>query len=43
MATRHAADVPRSNYWALDELTSQIPALAVPRERFSDALSGNQP
>src|SRR6187399_498497 len=34
VAARRAADAQRSSYWTLDELTSQIPALAVPRERF---------
>jgi hypothetical protein len=34
VAARRAADSARSNYWTLEELTSQIPALAVPRERF---------
>ena len=34
VAARRTADAARSNYWTLEELTSQIPALAVPRERF---------
>ena len=34
IAARRAADVGRTNYWTLEELTGQIPALAVPRERF---------
>ncbi|HEX6397967.1 MAG TPA: c-type cytochrome, partial [Steroidobacteraceae bacterium] len=34
VAARRAADAGRSNYWTLEELTSQIPALGVPRERF---------
>ena len=34
VAARRAADAARSNYWTLEELTSQIPALAVPRDRF---------
>jgi hypothetical protein len=34
VAARRAADAARSNYWTLDELTAQIPALGVPRERF---------
>jgi glucose/arabinose dehydrogenase/mono/diheme cytochrome c family protein len=34
VAARRAADAGRSNYWTLEDLTSQIPALAVPRERF---------
>ena len=34
VATRRAADASRTSYWTLEELTSQIPALAVPRERF---------
>jgi len=34
VAARRAADAGRSNYWTMEELTSQIPALAVPRERF---------
>jgi len=34
VAARRAADVARSNYWTLDELTGQMPALAVPRDRF---------
>jgi len=29
-----AADAGRANYWTLEELTGQLPALAVPRERF---------
>jgi putative membrane-bound dehydrogenase-like protein len=34
VATRRAADAARSNYWTVEELTSQIPALGVPRKRF---------
>jgi len=34
VAARRAADAGRSSYWTLEELTSQIPALGVPRERF---------
>jgi glucose/arabinose dehydrogenase/mono/diheme cytochrome c family protein len=34
VAARRATDAARTNYWTLDELTAQIPALAVPRERF---------
>jgi hypothetical protein len=34
VAARRAADAGRSSYWTLDELTGQIPALGVPRERF---------
>jgi glucose/arabinose dehydrogenase len=34
VAARRAADAGHTSYWALEELTSQIPALAVPRERF---------
>jgi glucose/arabinose dehydrogenase/mono/diheme cytochrome c family protein len=34
VAARRAADAARASYWTLEELTSQIPALAVPRERF---------
>jgi hypothetical protein len=34
IAARRAADSARSSYWALEDLTKQIPALAVPRERF---------
>jgi glucose/arabinose dehydrogenase/mono/diheme cytochrome c family protein len=34
VAARRAADAERSNDWTIDELTTQIPALAVPRERF---------
>jgi glucose/arabinose dehydrogenase/cytochrome c5 len=34
VAARRAADAGRSNYWTLEELTREIPALAVPRERF---------
>lgn len=34
VAARRAADAGHSNYWTLDELTREIPALAVPRERF---------
>jgi glucose/arabinose dehydrogenase len=34
VAARRAADAGRSSYWTLAELTSQIPALDVPRERF---------
>ena len=34
VAARRAADAGRANYWTLAELTSQLPALGVPRERF---------
>jgi mono/diheme cytochrome c family protein len=34
VAARRAADAGRSNYWTLAELTGQVPALAVPREKF---------
>jgi glucose/arabinose dehydrogenase/mono/diheme cytochrome c family protein len=34
VAARRAADAAHANYWTLAELTSQIPALVVPRERF---------
>ena len=34
VAAQRAADAARSSYWTLDELTSRVPALAVPRERF---------
>ena len=34
VAARRAADAGRTNYWTLAELTSQLPALGVPRERF---------
>ena len=34
VAARRAADAGRTNYWTLAELTQQIPALGVPRERF---------
>jgi hypothetical protein len=34
VATRRAADAARTSFWTLAELTSQIPALAAPRERF---------
>ena len=34
VAARRAADVGHANYWTLAELTNQIPALGVPRERF---------
>jgi hypothetical protein len=34
VATRRAADAARTDYWTLEQLTGQIPALAVPRERF---------
>jgi len=34
VAARRAADAGRSNYWTLEELASQVPALAVPRDRF---------
>jgi glucose/arabinose dehydrogenase len=34
VAARRTADAGRSNYWTMEELTAQIPALAVPRERF---------
>jgi len=34
VAARRAADAGRTNYWTLAELTSQIPALGVPRALF---------
>jgi glucose/arabinose dehydrogenase/mono/diheme cytochrome c family protein len=34
VAGRRAADAGRSSYWTLEELTQQVPALGVPRERF---------
>jgi mono/diheme cytochrome c family protein len=34
VAARRAADAGHANYWTLAELTSQLPALGVPRERF---------
>jgi len=34
VAARRAADAGRTSYWTLEELTGQIPALGVPRERF---------
>ena len=34
VAAQRAADAGRSNYWTLEELTSRVPALAMPRERF---------
>ena len=34
VAARRAADAGRANYWTLEELTGQLPALGVPRERF---------
>ena len=34
VAARRAADAGHTNYWTLAELTSQLPALGVPRERF---------
>jgi hypothetical protein len=34
VAARRAADASRTSYWTLGELTRQIPALGVPRERF---------
>ena len=34
VAARRAADAAHANYWTLEELTGQIPALGVPRERF---------
>lgn len=34
VAARRTADAGRTNYWTLAELTQQIPALGVPRERF---------
>jgi mono/diheme cytochrome c family protein len=34
VAARRAADAARTNYWTLDELTREIPALGVPRNRF---------
>jgi glucose/arabinose dehydrogenase/mono/diheme cytochrome c family protein len=35
VAARRAADAGRANFWTLEELASQIPALGVPRERFT--------
>ena len=34
VAAGRATDAGRTNYWTLAELTSQLPALGVPRERF---------
>jgi glucose/arabinose dehydrogenase len=34
IAARRTADAARTSYWTLEELTGQIPALGVPRERF---------
>ena len=34
VAARRAADAGHANYWTLAELTSQLPALGVPRKRF---------
>jgi mono/diheme cytochrome c family protein len=34
VAARRTADAARTSYWTLEELTKQIPALGVPRERF---------
>jgi mono/diheme cytochrome c family protein len=34
VAARRAADAGHANYWTLEELTGQIPALGVPRKRF---------
>jgi glucose/arabinose dehydrogenase/mono/diheme cytochrome c family protein len=34
VAARRAADATRPGYWTLEELTSRIPTLTVPRERF---------
>jgi hypothetical protein len=34
VAARRAADAGHTDYWTLAELTRQIPALGVPRERF---------
>jgi mono/diheme cytochrome c family protein len=34
VAARRAADAGHTNYWTLAELTSQLPVLGVPRERF---------
>ncbi len=34
IAARRAADAGHTNYWTLEELTGQFPALGVPRERF---------
>ena len=34
VTTRRTADAARANYWTIDELARQIPALGVPRERF---------
>jgi glucose/arabinose dehydrogenase/mono/diheme cytochrome c family protein len=34
VAALRAADAGRTNYWTLEELTSRLPALGVPRERF---------
>jgi hypothetical protein len=35
VAARRAEDAVRAGYWTLEELTRQMPALAVPRERFT--------
>ena len=34
VAARRTADAGRANYWTLEELTGQLAALGVPRERF---------
>ena len=34
VAAQRAANAGHTNYWTLTELTSQLPALGVPRERF---------
>ncbi|HEV7609899.1 MAG TPA: discoidin domain-containing protein [Steroidobacteraceae bacterium] len=34
VAARRAADAAHANYWTLAELTGQLPALGLPRERF---------
>jgi glucose/arabinose dehydrogenase/cytochrome c5 len=34
VAARRAADAGRANYWTLEELTQQVPALGVARKRF---------
>ncbi|HUQ10741.1 MAG TPA: discoidin domain-containing protein [Steroidobacteraceae bacterium] len=34
VAARRAADAGRSNYWTLEELNGELPAIGVPRERF---------
>ena len=35
VAARRAADAARTNYWTLAELTQQIPAIGIPRQRFN--------